>query len=384
MEITEQVNSIVAKCEEISKSMANFATTEKVEALAKQYEKFAAVQRANSVAERKHAMFGTHANYNVVANSIAKALVGSGKIEASKAGEWLTKANADVNSTDANHGDTFLPVTIDTVVSKLVEANGVLRRYARVRNGVKGTLGIKKRATRTTVNGKTRPDGADDTGGSTYDPVDLSTYEVGHITTVEEKLIWDSPVDLVQEAISDLAEAAAEFEDDVLFSGGGTAADLGFTGLNSANTGVGGLDESVAYGSFTVDNALNVRTMVHTSVFGNGTYFMHPYIFALLQTKKASTAGSYFFDITTGSFTLGGSQIQFAPRMDSAVDSMSDVPVIYGDLNKAITVGLGRNYEIRILNELYAAEGQVGVRLTYDMGVKLVQPTAVAKVLTTS
>jgi HK97 family phage major capsid protein len=377
----EEINAIVGKIDEIKKSMDNFATVEKVEALAKEIGRFAEVKKAAEKAQMAHKTFGTQGAYSAVAAALCKGLVAAGKVEASKAGEWMKLAGAaDITSIDDSTsmgGNLFLPVGIDPVISKLVEQNGVARRNVRVIPGVKGTLGIKSRATRVTVGGMARPDATYSRGNSTYENSNLTTYQVGLITTVEEQLIWNSPINLVEEAISDLAEAAAELEDDVLFRGDGTAAYLGFTGLNSANTGVGGADVDTA--ALTVDDALNVRTKVHTSVFGNGKYYMHPYVFAELQTKKASTAGSYHFDPQSASFKLGGSVIEFAPRMDSALTD-EKVVIVYGDLNKAVAMGLGRGYEIRVLTERYADEGAIGIRLTYDAGMVLVQPTAVAKV----
>lgn len=379
-----EINAIVAKCDEIQKSLSNFATEEKVAALASQFSKFEQTKRAEALSLRKHRIFGDHEAYSAVANAVGKALVQAGNIESKDLNGWLTKANASINQTDSGQGATFLPTSIDPVISKLVQQNGIARNFCRIINGVKGTHSIKQRATRVTVGGVSRPDGAISLSGPTFTPVNLTTYEVGLITTVEEKLINESPVDLVEAAISDIAEAAAEFEDDSLFAGAGTYANLGMTGLNTATTGVGGSDQTVAYGSFSVDDALNVRAKVHTSVFGNGNYFMHPYVFASLQTKKASTAGSYFFDISSGSFKLGGSDIVFAPRMDSSLVLSGKVPVIYGDLSKAVVMGLGRNYEVRVLNELYAASGQIGIRVVYDAGMVMDQSTAVAKVKFTS
>ena len=378
---TEKLLETAAHIQEIQKSMEKFASAEKVEALAKSLSDFQ-TQKNNEVRRAaKSKMFKSQESYDAVANVIAKGLVDAGKLEGSKKNEWLTKAYANINRTDAGHGDGFVPTTIDGEISKLVEDYGILRREARIRPNVHGNLQVNHRATRVQVTGMARPDAPIPLSGSTYGKKTLSTYQVAAITTIEEKLIWDSPIDLVNEAISDLAEAAANFEDTLLFDGDGTPADAGFTGLNTANTGLGGNDLVVSAGTgLTVDDALNLRTKVHTSVFGKGKYYAHPHVLAALQTKKASTSGVYHFDIQKSAFVLGGSEIVLTPMANSGT-SVGMAPLYYGDMSKAVLVGLGRDYQIRILNELYADEGQIGVRMVYDIGSALVNPEALAKIV---
>lgn len=380
----ELEKELVQQITELQKKLSTeFATKADVDSFAKALEKLQAQKNAETRKAQKHALFGDQYTFDTVAGHLGKALLDAGKIQKGdpRASFWLEKA-ANLNSTDAGAGTELLPVTIDPVMQKLVEDWGIARRDCRVVPAVRGTFSIKRRNVRVTVSGQTRPDDAASPAGSTMEEVDMATKSVNAITTIEEKLIFESPIDVVNEAISDLVEAAANAEDSALFVGGGTAADFGFTGLKTA-TGLG--EVSVAVGSYTLDSVINLRTKVNTSILKspNRKLYCHPYQFAWLQTLKASTSGIYHFDVTAGEFNVAGDRVEFTPAMDSTYVA-TKIPFILADLKKAVTVGLGRNTEIRILNELYAANGEIGVRMTYDLGMALVLPTAAARVKLTA
>ncbi len=60
--------------------------------------------------------------------------------------------------------------------------------------------------------------------------------------------------------------------------------------------------------------------------------------------------------------------------------AIGKVPVIAGDLSRAVTIGLGRDYQLKTLLELYAATNEIGLRLTYDINMAIVLSAAVTRV----
>lgn len=389
MDPTEQANTITQLVKDINalsdKVGTAFATKADFDALASKVAAFQTIKTAAERAAAKHRMFGTQGVFDAVAGMIGKQLIECGKIDkggSDSASRFWTERAAGLNSTDAGHFPEAIPTEISPIVDKLLLEYGNARRYCRVIPNLQGTLQIKRRATRVTVAGQARPDATVTPANGTYDGVSLSTKQISAITTVEEKLIFDTPINVVEEAVGDLVEAAAELEDDVLFKGAGTTAHLGFTGLKTTTAGIG--EETVAAASFGIDNMLNLQTRVHPSVIrrGDAGFFMHPYQFARLQQKKASTSGVYFFDPSSNSFKVGGYDIRFVHRMDSTAVA-TDNPVNFGDLRRAVTIGVGRDVTLKVLTELYAAENSIGFRLTYDLGMVYVQPTTVARVILT-
>ena len=407
---TVTIEGLAKDIQDLSKKMGTeFASKADVELLTKKVAEFQALKNKPERRGKSHPNFGTQGNFELVAGIIGKGLFAAGHLQESDctssdasrknaALQWK-QAAAGLNSTDTGVGAEFLPVTIDPVISKLVNDYGVARRICRTIPGVHGTRQIKRRNTRVNVSGMPtgRPDDAAPLGNSTYDGVSLKTSQVSAITTIEEYLIYNSVPDVVMEAMEDLAEAAANFDDDTLFNGTGTAAYLNFTGVSKASGLVNALDGSAGLGDLTIsiggsqvlnfDTMLAMQTKVHPSVIrrGDARYTMHPYTFAYLQTLKASTSGLYFYDISKNNFIVGGYPIEFAVVEDAGAGAIAQpfaagqVPVTFGDYKRGIAMGFGREMELRVLTERYADTNEIGIRLTYDEGFCYVQPSCICR-----
>ena len=386
MEVVEQIAELNKSIGEISKKLSTpFASQDDVNALNKAIGELRTAQKTHQRQMAKSRL-GSGGTLDLMAGVFAKELNRIGVL--SKAtnietanwfkakGEQFEKA-ANLNSTDAGAGVEFLPETIDTVVSKLVDEYGVLPKYARVLPGVRGTFSTKKRNVRVTVGGMARGDSTATPAGSTYTEVDASTKNVNCITTVEEKLLWDSPINMIEEATLDLMEALAYSIDYAGFLGDASTANYGFTGIGLA-VGVGNWNVTSTY---TLDDVLNLRTKAAVSSFrsAESRYFAHPFQFAYLQTQKASTSGVYHFNPELGRFVIGGVPIEFTDALGAGTQAVGQIPWIFGNLRKAVTLAYGRGFQIRLLTELYQADNSIGVQLTGDVGMALVQPTAVAR-----
>lgn len=393
---TVTIESLVKEIELLQTKLGSeFASKSDLMALTKKLTDFQTLKNANERKLTAHRLFETQANFDIVAGHIGQALLDAGKVtkemaesrnDRQKAAKFWMERAAGLNSTDTGVGLEFLPTVIDPIVSKLVNTYGVARRICRVRTGVQGTIQVKRRLTRVAVGGMPsgRPDDDAPLVNSTYDGVSLTTHQVTAITTIEEYLIYNSVVNVVEEAVSDLAEAAANFDDQVLFVGTGTNQFLGFTGIKTSSvSGLGETQLDVSNGdAMSFDTLLGLQTKVHPSVIRrpNARYCMHPYTFAYLQTLKASTSGVYHYDISKNNFVVGGYPLDFVVVMDPYAATATTVPVIFGDFERAVTIGLGREMSMRVLTELYADHNEIGLRLTYDEGYAFVQPSTIARV----
>jgi HK97 family phage major capsid protein len=304
----------------------------------------------------------------------------------------ITKAT-NVSEYDAAGAAGMLQTVVDEVIHKVVPLYGVARQECRVVSGIRGSFKCNTLSTLpnfgfTNTGGTIRDDATLTAHAQAYaTPVTITPAQVYGLVKIPEKTIYDAIPGVVADTAEDLAWSAGLFEDQMLFKGDGTATFNGFTGLSSATIGYGNKTIAVRTGSFTnFDPLLQCRLAVApgASKSGAAKYHMHPFTFAYLQTLKASTSGTYHYDIATNEWKLSGTVIVLNQVMDTVNASnlfdIGAVPVIFGDLSKAVTVGLGRDQNLRTLLERYADTTEIALRLTYDLAMGINIPSLVTRV----
>ncbi len=302
-----------------------------------------------------------------------------------------------VSELDATGGAGQLQTLVDSVINLLIPVYGVARNECRVIPGVKGTINLNSgnalpTGGRTNTNSAVRDDGVVTAVAPTFTKVAVTPAQSTFLSRVTEKLVYDSAVSIMDNVALQLAIAAGQAEDAELFTGDGTYTYNSFTGLKTASIGYNSSNGSVRTGSFTTfAPLLQLKTKVHPSVAkrNGGKYYMTPGTFALLQSFTASTSGVPFYDISTGSWKISGSEIVFTSAIDDidtgfSTFAIGKAPIYYGDLSLACVMAIGRDFEIKVLNELYAASNELGVRLSYDFAFGIPLPAAVARLAVTS
>ena len=299
---------------------------------------------------------------------------------------YIAKTNANANEIDSTAGVGMLPTIVDSVIQKLIPLYGTARNSCRVVSGVKGFFQINSQnaypVAHFTASGSTnRDDGTVTPNSGTFTKVNVQPLQASAISLVTEKLIWDATPGVLENEANNLAIAHGTLEDTTLFTGDPDATTGAFAGLKTASIGYNNINVNTRTGGFTnFDPLLAMRQNVYPSVSKSPDckYWMHPFTFALLQTFKAATAGLYFFDPSISSFKIGGSEVEFnqfidSPDADQTTFAISKVPVYYGDMKKAVTMVLGRDSQLKILYELYAAANEIGLRYTQDFnfGIQL-------------
>lgn len=308
---------------------------------------------------------------------------------------YLEKAT-NVNEIDATSGLGMLQTMVDSVIHQLIPLYGVARRNCRVLSGVRGSINLNSLTAYpsfgfTITSNANRDDSTVTPNSPTYTKINIQPNQVSGIAKVTEKLIFDAVPGVLENVAETLAIQAGLFEDQVLFLGDGTATYGGFTGLKTATIGYNDTNQTVRNGSFTnFDPLLSMQTNIYPSVSKSPSckYHMHPFTFAIFQTFKASTSGLYFYDIATSTWKITGRDIEFNQVLDTpnanGTYSIGAVPVIFGDLNRAVTMAIGRDMTLKTLLELYAATNEIGLRLTYDYDFGIVLSQAVTRLSVTS
>ncbi len=309
---------------------------------------------------------------------------------------YLAKAT-NINQEDSTSGAGMLPTLVDSVIHQLIPLYGVARNYTNFIGGIQGSINVNSLTAYpafgpTITTGTQRDDATVTPNAPTYAKVNIQPLQCSGLVPVTEQLIFNSVPGILENAAEALAISAGLFEDQVLFTGDGTVNYLGFTGL-ATNSSVGNSGTSYATvrtGSFTnFDQILSLNAKVHPSVARSPdtAFHMTPATFAFLQTLKP-TNYTYFYDISKNTWTLAGSPIVFNQVMSSpnSVGSFAigDVPVIYGDLKRAVTMVTGRDTQLRASYEYYFAQNEVALRLTEDVNFGLVLSAAYSRLVITS
>ena len=297
-----------------------------------------------------------------------------------------------VSEYDATGGQGQLQTLVDSIINYLVPIYGVARSSCRVITGIRGSINLNTRNHypnfgRTNNSSVVRDDGTITPDSPTYTYVTIQPAQSAGIAKVTNKLIYDAVPNIMEDVADQLAVSAGLSEDTELFTGDGTYTYNSFTGLKTATIGVSNQVANVRTGSFTnFDPLINVRQYVAPVVArsGKGKYHMTVPTFALLQTFKASTAGLYFFDLSTNTWKISGDEIVFNQVMDvpnaNGTFSIGAVPVIYGDLEKAVVMAIGRDHIFTTLLELYQATSETGYKLEYDFAFGIVNKQGVSRV----
>ncbi len=312
----------------------------------------------------------------------------------------LVKTNANTNEEDANSGLGFLPTQVDPLLHKLVPLTGVARSQCTVKTGVQGSININSLSSYPTggftLSGSTpRADVAVTPNSGVYAKINVQPLQATWISQVEEKLMFDSMIDVWTETVVQLAIAIGLWEDNVVFMGNGVAdaANGGLTGVAKTTTlGYNGTASTARTGSFTnLDPFFAMTQNVYPSILNEDdvAFHMHPFTAAFIHTLKASTAGLYFFDPSTGGFKLGGipvvyNQVLDAPDVGLQTFAATKVPVVFGSMSKGVTIVLGREAQIRVADQRYFDSNLLAVRATQDFNFGIALPAALSRLLITT
>ncbi len=312
----------------------------------------------------------------------------------------LIKTNSNTNEEDSNSGLGMLPTQVDPLLHKLIPLTGIARSQCTVKSGVQGSININTLSSYPTggftLNGSTpRGDAAVTPNSGVYAKINVQPLQASWISKVEEKLMFDSVVDVWTETVVQLAIAIGLWEDNVVFMGNGVAdaANGGLTGVcKTTDLGYTGTATTARTGSFTdLTPFWKMQQNVYPSILNEGdtAYHMHPFTAAFIRTLTASTSGLYFYDPSASSFVLGGvpivyNQVMDAPDAGLETFTATKVPVLFGSMSKGVTIVIGREAQIRIADQKYFDTNEIAVRATQDWNFGIALKPALSRLLITT
>ena len=289
------------------------------------------------------------------------------------AGEMKPEQRAALNvGTDAEGGFT-VP---DEFLRELVIAErdfGIMRQESRiVTTGEDGDFLVPKVATRSTA-AWTAEAAAFTESEPTFGQVILKSYKAGAISKVSDEILHDSAFDILAFLALDLGEAV------------GLLANTAYvTGASGSTTTPEGIVKKATVGktfasnaAITADEMIDLYHSIVDAYRKNAIWMVRDSTLAAIRKLK-DTTNQYLWQpgLQAGAPDL---LLGRPVRIDPDVPAIATVAesVVFGDVARGYWIRDVEGISIKVLNELYAANGQVGFRLHRRTDGDLVDTSAV-------
>lgn len=187
-----------------------------------------------------------------------------------------------------------------------------------------------------------------------FTSVDLTSLSIGALAKVSENLVNNTDVDVLGFVIKKIAQAIADFIEAELLVGTGATGHMTGATLTTNTMNAGSIS------AITADNLIDMQMLVKQVYQPNACWIMNPATFKTLRKLKDST-GEYLLDkdYSQGmAWTLLGKPVYLSENMPTIASAAK--AVLYGDFS-GMACKLAKNVEVKVLNELYAAQHAIGV-----------------------
>jgi len=191
----------------------------------------------------------------------------------------------------------------------------------------------------------------------TFGDVELDAYKYGSIAKVSDELRQDSMFDIDGLVQRFAGQAIALAEDAQLSTGTGTNQPQGLlTGLSTGKTTAG-------VSAVTTDELVDLFHSVLSPYRANGSWLFADATAAAIRKLKDST-NQYIWQpgLQAGQPDMLLGRPVYTDPFIEALGTGNDVGV-FGDIGRAYLVRNAGGVEVKVLEELYAANGQVGIRV---------------------
>lgn len=207
----------------------------------------------------------------------------------------------------------------------------------------------------------------------TFTQVSLSAYKLGTMLKVSDELLHDSYFDLDAYVAGEFARRIGAAEEESFLVGNGISNPTGL--LNStggASTGVTAASST----AITIDEVIDLYHSLKTAYRKNATFVVNDAIIKTIRKLKDGQ-GQYLWQpsVTAGTpDTILNRPVLTSQYMPTA--GVGEKTILFGDFHYYwIADRQGRTF--KRLNELYAANGQVGFLASQRLDGKLILPEAV-------
>lgn len=189
-----------------------------------------------------------------------------------------------------------------------------------------------------------------------FGAIELDSLMVGALTKVSKKLINNSTVDVLPFITRKISSAFADFFEKELLIGTGAAGHM--TGATKTTNLVQA--PSAALTAITADMLIDVQAAVPQVFQASAVWLMNRDVLKAVRKLKDSN-GDYLMtrSLTEGfAWDLLGKPVYISENMPAV--AAGAVPVLYGDLS-GLAFKLGKQLELQVLNEKYAAQYATGI-----------------------
>ena len=292
-----------------------------------------------------------------------------------------------------NDGDTdgagafAVPTPLAATMIRLVEEYGIFRRYARPAIMTSNTLDVPKIATHTTVYYPATQGAAITTSDLGLGQVNLVAKKYASQTLLSTELQEDAVVSMVDQIATDFAWNFAKAEDFNSFLGEVLTAP-NIIGIQEALLAGSNVDASGGISLATLEGML-AKLPQYPGL--RPRWFMHSWTYHSIVVPALVALGGTDMRQTEagGDLMLYGYPVTFTQVLPGAAQTTDDMPVVIGDLGMGAYSGTRRNFNVRQLNELYAATDQIGILATmradsviHDVGTSTVAGCIVKATIT--
>jgi len=279
---------------------------------------------------------------------------------------------ANVHEESANSlGGVLVPEEMERAIIDLREEYGAIRRFARIATMTSDTL-IRPRRTSGLTAYFVGESGAFTESTKGWDNVTLVAKLCGVLAKYTWQLGEDAIINIADDLVKEAAYAFAVKEDNVGFTGTGIATDGGIVGIvqkfinNPTYAGV--VNAAATHDNFSeidADDIDNLVAKLPLYARRRASFYVGPSCKSLAFDQLLRAAGGN----TQGDVSRGmparylGYNIEEAVGLpNNTAGNYDESPMIlFGDMSAAMTLGNRRGITVQLLNELYAANGQIGV-----------------------
>lgn len=289
-------------------------------------------------------------------------------------------------------GGFLVPTEFEQSIIDLREEYGVARRFCEI-DTMSSDYQVQPRRTGGLTAYPVAESAAFTESAKNWDQITLTAKKWGVLAKYSTELGEDAVINIADDLASEAAYAFAVAEDGCLFNGDGTSTYAGITGIlakfqNATPPTMKGavIVQTLTHDLFSEIDADDIDAMIGTLPLyaqRNARFYMSPMAKALVMDPILRAAGGN----TQGDISQKmpprylGYPIEQAVAMPTGTGSFDDkVMLLFGDMAAAVEMGVRRGVTLQILNELYAANGQIGLIASerFDINVHDVGNTTTA------
>lgn len=371
-EFNKEVQGISKQIDEVSKKLENdYASKRDLEKVTDALKELEKIESHKALASKKDRVFGDKAVAKEAVEYLGSVLERKGIFKEGAFG--LTKAGLDT-VTSTRGTDDFVPSATADRIEFLLSQGSVARNRATVYSGLRGSLEIPTVSDEVVTAEKTDSDATSFSSvQNTTGTVTINPRLFGAIYRSSLKLVYESSPAVAELIVTQLANAMAVKEDNEVI----------------AALVASSIDTTLSATSISSTDLIDLFDKVHESVNpgdNDVSYLMNRTTWA--QAKKLlrnSEANNYMIDFEQGQYAINGVPVVLWHRLPSfgASAIADDFPVLYGDMRKAVAIGIGRDMQIDI--DFGGAanfdKGFASWRLMEDFDAEVVQPGAMAAII---